>query len=69
MRRTFARPDLARREAARALARSLTAWGRGPGYGLRFGALQLRGVVDGYRGRLGRTVPPQPKVYRAEEAA
>lgn len=67
MRRTFGRPDLARREAVRAIARALAAWGRGPAYGIRFGGLQLRGVIDGYRGRLGRTVAPQAKVYTAAD--
>jgi glycosyltransferase involved in cell wall biosynthesis len=67
MRRTFGRPDLARREAAKALGRTVTAWGRGPRYGWEFGKLQLRGVVDGYRGRLGRTVTPQAKVYTAAD--
>jgi len=67
MRTEFGRPDLARREAARSVLRALTAWRRGPGYGLRFGRLQLRGVVDGYRGRLGRTVAPQAKVYTAAD--
>lgn len=58
MRRTFDRPDLARRQVARALGRSATAWGRGPGYGLRFTGLELRAVVDGLRDRLGRLVEP-----------
>jgi rhamnopyranosyl-N-acetylglucosaminyl-diphospho-decaprenol beta-1,3/1,4-galactofuranosyltransferase len=61
MRRTFDRPDLARREARRALLRSLASWGRGPRYGARYSSLQLRGVLDGYRDRLGRTVEPQQK--------
>lgn len=63
MRRTFNRPDLARREAARAVLRTMAAWRRGPGYALRFGRLQLRGLLDGYRGRLGCTVAPEAKVY------
>lgn len=58
MRKTFARPDLARREAVKAVVRSLAAWLRGPGYGLAFSRLQLRAVADGYRGRLGCTVLP-----------
>lgn len=61
MTRTFERPDLARREARKAIVRALAAWGRGPRYGGRFTVLQLRGVVDGYRGRLGRTVEPVAK--------
>ena len=63
MRRTFGRPDLARREAAKALTRSVTAWARGPHYGSQYTPLQLRGIVDGYRDRMGRTVIPLPK-YR-----
>lgn len=69
MRTTFGRPDLARREAARSLMRTVTAWGRGPGYAVRFGGLQLRGVIDGYRGRLGRTVAPEAKVYATAETS
>lgn len=61
MRVTFDRPDLARREAARTLLRALAAWWRGPRYGATYGRLALRGLVDGYRGRLGRTVEPRPK--------
>jgi GT2 family glycosyltransferase len=61
MRRTFDRPDLARRETMRALSRSALSWRRGARYGARFTTLQLRGVVDGYRDRLGRRVEPQPK--------
>jgi hypothetical protein len=61
MKHTFHRPDLARREAFKALGRSLFAWIKGPKYGLEFSLLQARGVWDGYRGRLGRTVMPKPK--------
>jgi len=61
MTRTFGRPDLARREAFRAMGRALASWGHGPAYGLAFTKLQLRGVWDGYRGRLGRTIEPNPK--------
>ncbi len=61
MRRTFGRPDLARRETAKAMARSLTAWTRGWAYGRCFFPLQIRGIRDGYRGRMGRTVLPRPK--------
>jgi glycosyltransferase involved in cell wall biosynthesis len=57
MRRTFDRPDLARREAMKAVARCGRAWLRGPGYGMRFTRLQLRAILDGYRGRMGATVP------------
>ncbi|HEX6200749.1 MAG TPA: hypothetical protein VF150_10825, partial [Thermoanaerobaculia bacterium] len=58
MRRTFGRPDLARRQVGRALARSASAWGRGLRYGLRFTRLELRAVADGWAGRLGRRVEP-----------
>lgn len=65
MRRTFERPDLARREALKAVGRALASWSRGPGYGAAFTRLQLAGVVDGYRGRLGCTVEPRAKAERA----
>lgn len=58
MRRTFERPDLAWRQVARTLVRCATAWGRGPKYGMRFTGLELRAVLDGLRGRLGRRVEP-----------
>lgn len=61
MRRTFQRPDLARREALKALGRAGLAWRRGPRYGLAYSRLQLQAILDGYRDRLGRTVLPQPK--------
>ena len=61
MRRTFGRPDLARRETWRAGARSAAAWLRGLRYGMEVTRLQTRAVFDGYRGRLGRTVEPVPK--------
>jgi GT2 family glycosyltransferase len=61
MTRTFGRRDLARRQAARVLAGSATAWLRGPRYGARFTTMAVRGVVDGYRGRLGRTIEPTAK--------
>ena len=61
MRVTFDRPDLARREAAKGLARSAMAWTRGPAYGWRYTSLQVRGIADGYRGRLGRRVEPVRK--------
>jgi glycosyltransferase involved in cell wall biosynthesis len=56
MRKTFARPDLARREALKSVGRCGHAWLRGPAYGTRFTRLQLRGILDGYRGRMGATV-------------
>lgn len=58
MRHRFGRPDLARREAARALVRSVASWLRGPRYALRFSHLEWAGVRDGWRGQLGRSVPP-----------
>lgn len=61
MTRTFGRPDLARREAGKAVVRSLASWGRGPRYGLRYSRFRLRGVIDGYRGRLGRVFMPETK--------
>ncbi|MCL4708221.1 glycosyltransferase [bacterium] len=63
MQQTFKRPDLARREALKALGRTLSAWGRGPRYAVAFSQLQLRGIFDGYCGRLGRTVLPKAKKY------
>lgn len=61
MRSTFGRADLSRREAARAIIRSLASWARGPAYGARFSWLQVRGIFDGYRGKLGATVSPRAK--------
>ena len=61
MRRRFDRPDLARREAVKAAFRSVMALLRGPRYARAFVPLQLRGVIDGYRSRLGRSVAPVPK--------
>ena len=61
MRRTFDEPRLARRMALRALAKSVLAFGRGARYGRRFTVMQVRGVIDGYRGRLGATVAPVTK--------
>jgi hypothetical protein len=62
MRRTFGRPDLARRAAAKALVRALAGWMRGPGYGAELTRLELRAIRDGYTGRLGATVAPRTKV-------
>lgn len=61
MRGDLDRPDLARRQAAKALFHSVTSWARGPRYGWRFTRMQTRGIVDGYRSRLGRTVAPVRK--------
>lgn len=61
MRCQFGRPNLARREAFRALWRAAASWMRGFAFGRDFAGLQLRAVIDGYRGKLGRTVtPPGP---------
>jgi len=62
MRNRFARPDLGRREAARAIARSAASWLRGPGFGAASTYYHLRGIWDGYRGRRGRTILPRAKV-------
>lgn len=61
MRRTFLRPDLARRETMKAVARALFSWFRGVRYGAAFSRLELRAILDGYRGRMGRTVTARPK--------
>jgi hypothetical protein len=61
MKTTFQRPELARREALKAIFRTFTSWLRGPRYGAAFTGLQVRGVLDGYLGRMGRTVPPKVK--------
>jgi len=61
MQNTFERPDLARREALRALGRVCFSWTQGIKYGAAFSYLQLRGIVDGYYRCMGRTVLPQPK--------
>jgi glycosyltransferase involved in cell wall biosynthesis len=61
MKMTFGRPDLARREVFKAMARACMSWGHGPRYGTAFTTLQLRGIIDGYLGRTGRTVLPIPK--------
>ena len=61
MNTTFRRPDLARRESLKAAARAFRSWSRGLKYGSACTALQLRAVVDGYLGHMGRTVSPMPK--------
>ena len=58
MNKTFQRPNLARREALKAVGRTFFSWRRGPKYGFAFTNLQLRGVLDGYLSRMGRTVMP-----------
>jgi glycosyltransferase involved in cell wall biosynthesis len=65
MTKLFQQPRLARREARKALLRSVASWKRGPRYAMRFNHLQLRAVVDGYRGRLGRTVAPRAQSIKA----
>lgn len=59
MRNTFGRPDLARREAVKALVRTAACWRHGFRYGWRYTRLQLAGVRDGFTGRMGRTVEPR----------
>lgn len=61
MRTCFDEPRLARRMALKSVVQSVLSFGRGPRYGGRYSAMQLRGVVDGYRGRMGRTIPPVTK--------
>jgi GT2 family glycosyltransferase len=61
MRHVLDQPHLARRMAAKATAQSVLAFSRGPKYGSRYTTMQLRGIVDGYRARLGRTIQPVPK--------
>jgi GT2 family glycosyltransferase len=61
MEKTFQRPDLARREALKAFGRAVLFWKLGLKHGATLSSLQLRGVLDGYLGRMGRTVMPQPK--------
>jgi GT2 family glycosyltransferase len=64
MTQIFKRSDLARREALKAAGRILMSWTRGLKYGAAFTGYELRGVVDGYLGRLGQTVTPKPKTVR-----
>jgi hypothetical protein len=58
MRRTFDRPDLARREVVRALGRCATSISGGPAYAVHFTRHQLRGVRDGLAERMGATIAP-----------
>ena len=64
MREEFDRPDLARREALKSLGRSIACCKQGLSYGGQFVPLQMRGVIDGYRGVRGQTVPPHKKLDR-----
>jgi glycosyltransferase involved in cell wall biosynthesis len=61
MRREFGNERLAFREAVNSLLRIVVGWTQGIEYGAAFTRLQLWAVVDGYRGKLGLTVPPQQK--------
>jgi len=63
MRNTFGRPDLARKAAFNAILKGAASWMLGPGYGTTSMQLQLRGIWDGYRSRLGKTVEPKAKQY------
>ena len=65
MRNVFGRPRLARRELGKAMTRCVTSWARGPRYAVRFNFLQARAVIDGYRGRLGRTVDPRAESMKS----
>ena len=56
MRRSFGRPDLARREAVRLVVKAAASWLRGPSYGLACTRLYLRALRDGYRDRMGATL-------------
>jgi GT2 family glycosyltransferase len=58
MRKTFQSPHLARREAVKSLIRIVASWRHGVRYGSAFTRLQLQGLVDGYRSRMGLTVRP-----------
>jgi len=62
MRNVFHRSDLAHREMAKSLIRCLTAWQRGIKFGITFNRYQLGGIIDGYLGRMGRTILPIAKV-------
>ncbi len=61
MRHTFDEPRLARRMALKSSLQSILSFGRGLRYGWRYATMQLRGIVDGYRGRLGPTIAPVAK--------
>lgn len=58
MRKIFQRPDLARREFAKSILRSLASWLKGPIFGLNYTSWQVRGVIDGYLSRLGKRAQP-----------
>jgi GT2 family glycosyltransferase len=62
MKKTFNRPDLARRELAKALGRLVFAWTRGIKYGATFTKFQILGILHGFQGRMGRTLLPKPKI-------
>jgi hypothetical protein len=68
MNRTFRRPDLARYEALKAVGRACLSWRRGPRVGAAVTMLQMRGIIDGVFGHMGRTVTPAPK-YKTSAAA
>lgn len=57
----FGRHDLALREALKAFARSFFSLAKGPRYAWEFTRLEMQGVLDGYRRKLGRTVTPNAK--------
>jgi hypothetical protein len=57
----FGRPDLARRQTLRVLAKSIRGWQKGLAYGRTYQTMHVRGLWDGWHGRMGRTVMPQAK--------
>lgn len=65
MRRTFGSPHLARKQVLKALGRSVGSWSKGPRYGAKYTEYELRGVIDGYQDRLGRTFNPSAREGKA----
>lgn len=61
MRDEFGRPDLARRQALRAVVRSVASFARGIRYGARSTHFHLLGVWHGYRAKRGPVVSPISK--------
>ncbi len=68
MRRTFNQPRLAHKLAMKAMIRSALSFTRGFGFGVKYTRYQLRGIRDGYAGRLGMTVLPERK-YSSQPAS
>lgn len=59
--RVLGRNDLAAREAGRATARAMLSWRHGLREGFAVSVFQMRGVLDGLRGRMGSRVTPVAK--------